>query len=133
MSIEDRLDRETAPGWKPEVGDQVIGTIVEISERPGTEYGPYQVITIEQADGTEVAVHAFHGVLKNELESKQPTEGDRIGIRYLGKKQGATREYENYRVVLERATPRATSTPVTVAAPSPAAAEDDAFFGEEPF
>lgn len=142
MSIEDRLDREPAVGWRPEPGDQVVGTIVEISEAPGTDWGPYPVITIDKADGTgEVAVHAFHSVLKNEIESKQPTEGDTIGIRYLGKQQGAKQSYEGYRVVLERVTPRAAGTPaapapVPAAASAPASApapSNASWADEEPF
>lgn len=103
MSIQDRLNQEPAPGWRPEVGDQIIGTILEISEAPGTEYGPYPLLTIAQDDGTEVAVHAFHTVLKKELAAKRPVEGDRIGIKYLGIPSG--KRYESYRVVLERRTP----------------------------
>lgn len=121
-SLNDRLDREPAPGWRPEPGDKVIGTIVEISEAPGTDFGAYPLITIEQDDGTEIAVHAFHSVLRNELESKQPSEGDRIGIRYAGKVAGKSggRDYESYRVVLERVTPRATDTPAPAAStPAP--------------
>lgn len=139
MSIEDRLDREPAPGWRPNPGDQVVGKIVEISEAPGTDFGPYPLITIEQADGTEVAVHAFHSVLKNEIDSKRPTEGDRIGIRYLGKKTGTNggREYEAYRVVIERATPAQHAGPTTTAStPSAAPAGSgsaSSWDDEEPF
>jgi hypothetical protein len=134
MSIEDRLDREPAAGWRPEKGDQVVGTIVEIGEAPGTDWGPYPVLTIDKSDGTgEVAVHAFHSVLKREIEAKQPTEGDKIGIRYLGKAQGAKQEYESYRVVLERVTPRSTGTPAAAPAAASSTPADDAFFGEEPF
>jgi len=126
MSIADRLDREHAPGWKPEVGEQVIGTIVEIGEAPGTNWGPYPVLTIEREDGTgEVAVHAFHSVLRREIETRQPTEGDKIGIRYLGKKAGVTQEYDSYRVVIERATPRAAGTAASAAAGG--FGEDDGF------
>lgn len=142
MSIQDRLDREPAPGWKPNPGDQIVGTIVEISEAPGTNWGPYPLLVIEQADGTEVSVHAFHTVLKKEIAAKRPTEGDEIGIRYLGKPSG--KDYEAYRVVLDRKTPArgtdwgaverqadaelgTTAQPVTV----PSAANDWA--GEEPF
>lgn len=134
-SLEDRLDAEPAAGWKPEPGASVIGEIVSISTAPGTDWGPYPLIEIEKDDGTAVAVHAFHGVLKGELERLAPNEGDRIGIKYLGKKQGAKQTYEVYNVVLERATPRAAATAaglVTQAptsAPTPTTADDD----EEPF
>lgn len=136
-SLEDRINAEPAAGWKPEKGDSVIGEIVSISEAPGTNWGPYPLIEIEKDDGTAVAVHAFHGVLKGELERLAPNEGDRIGIKYLGKKQGTNQEYEAYNVALERATPKAvTSTPAngstsapTSTTPTASPVDDD----EEPF
>ncbi len=112
-SLEDRLNDEPAPGWRPEKGEQIIGTIVEIGEAKG-DYAAYPLITIETATG-DIAVHAFHTVLRQELESKQPAEGDRIGIRYLGVPDD--KDYESYRVVIERATPRATA-PAPVAPPA---------------
>lgn len=102
-SIEDRLEQGFAPGWRPEAGDQIVGTIVDISEGEG-DYGPYPIVTIETADG-DLAVHAFHTVLRKELAAKRPVEGDRVGIKYLGIPAG--KKYEAYRVALERATPRA--------------------------
>lgn len=145
-SLEDRLNQEFAPGWRPDAGEQLVGTIVEISSGRG-DYGEYPLLVVEKADGTgDVAVHAFHTVLKSELAAKRPSEGDRIGIKYLGIPAG--KKYESYRVVLERKTP-ATGTDWNqvgqqasdemhaadrpAPASTPAAAADDAFFGEEPF
>lgn len=119
-SLEDRLNAEPAKGWKPEAGDRVIGEIVSISQAPGTDWGPYPLIEVETDDGEAVAVHAFHTVLRTEIERLAPSEGDRIGIKFLGKKQGSKQEYEGYTVVLERKTPRTADTPVMSAAPAAA-------------
>lgn len=100
-SIEDRLNSESAPGWRPEPGEQLVGTIVEIGTAHG-DYGEYPLLVVERTDGTDVSVHAFHTVLKSELASKRPTEGDVIGIKYLGIPAG--KKYESYKVVLERNT-----------------------------
>lgn len=148
-SITDRLNDEQAPGWRPDPGEQLVGTIVEISSAHG-DYGEYPLIVVEKADGTgDVAVHAFHTVLKSELAAKRPNEGDVIGIKYLGKVPGKSgNTYDSYRVILERKTP-VTSTDWNQvgadaalemdaadrpAAPTAGAAStEDAFFGEEPF
>lgn len=97
-TISDRLDH-CAEGWRPEVGDKVIGTIVELDETDGG-FGTYPVVTILTDEGDEVAVHGFHTVLKNELAKKRPKVGDRIGISYGGKAKG--KSYERYRVILEQ-------------------------------
>ena len=38
-SLDDRLDAEFAPAWRPEPGEKLIGEVVALSERTG-EYGP---------------------------------------------------------------------------------------------
>ena len=48
-------------------------------------------------------MHAFHSVAANELAKARPAIGERIGIKYLGQRdgQGGTR-YHAYRVKVER-------------------------------
>lgn len=99
MGTADRLALPDAEAWRPEVGDQVIGKVVDIGEREG-DWGPYPVFVLASTDGELVAVHAFHGVLKNELGTVQV--GDEVGIAYKGMKAGAKQSYENYKVVIER-------------------------------
>jgi hypothetical protein len=101
-SLAERLD-STAEGWKPSPGDKLIGTVVEVDERT-SHYGAYPLVVVETDDGDEVAVHGFHTVLKNELARKRPAPGDLLGIVYQGR--DTERNYEKYRVVLERATPQ---------------------------
>jgi hypothetical protein len=86
------------------VGDKVIGVVVDIDERLSDfNEGPYPLVTINRDDdNTEVAVHCFHTVLKQEIAKKRPQVGDHIGIKYLGIPDG--RKYELYKVVLERPT-----------------------------
>lgn len=115
MNLEDRLNAPPTKGWKPQPGDMLIGTILEIGTATST-YGEYPLIVVD-ADGGPVAVHAFHSVLRNELKRLSPSEGDRLGIKYLGRVQGNDQTYESYTVAVERATPVAhdwgTSEPVT--------------------
>lgn len=141
-SMEDRLNAEPAPGWKPEKGDMVIGEIISISTAPGTNWGPYPLIEIETDDGTAIAIHAFHTVIRTEIQRLQPAEGDRIGVKFLGtQKTKDGTEYEGYNVVLERRTPLAAPTPGASPTPAPAAASPvpastpatPDWAGEEPF
>jgi hypothetical protein len=93
-SITDRLDAEHAPGWRPAAGEKVVGTVVALDEREGA-YGSYPIVTLNTAEG-EVALHAFHEVLANELARVSPKLGDEIGVKYLG--QHAEKGYHQYRV-----------------------------------
>lgn len=101
MSMSDRLDQEVT-AWRPEPGDKIYGKVVDISQNQG-DYEPYPLLEIETPDGAMVAIHAFHTVLKSELAKKHPVAGDSIGIKYLGKTAG--KDYEGYRVIIDRATP----------------------------
>jgi len=93
-----RFDRNQE-SWKPEVGDIVEGSIVEMSTRE-SEYGPYPLLVILTTQDTEVAVHGFHSVLKNVLAEQRPSVGDEIAIKYCGVPEG--KDYKLYKVALER-------------------------------
>jgi hypothetical protein len=100
-SLDDRL-ASFAEAWKPEPGDKLIGVVVDLDERDSA-YGdePYPIVTVETDDGSELALHAFHTVARNELAKQRPVVGDRIGIAYYGMKDG--KSYESYRVIVEKA------------------------------
>jgi hypothetical protein len=94
-TLHDALDASFAAAWRPEPGDKLVGTVIELDERDGA-YGPYPIITLRQEDGEEFAVHAFHGVLQSELARVAPKHGDQLGIKYEGKDQA--KGYHRYRV-----------------------------------
>jgi hypothetical protein len=97
QSIDERLE-STAEPWKPEFGDKIVGTVVDVDSRT-TEYGTYPIVVLETDAGDEIAVHGFHTVLKNEFAKRPPTLGERIGVKYLGK---SDKGYEAYRVVFAK-------------------------------
>lgn len=139
-TMEERLNAPDPEGWRPEAGDLLIGTVDEVSSREG-DFGPYPLIIVEKSDGSYVAVHAFHSVLRNEIESLQPSIGDEIGIKYEGVKEpkGGLKKgmsgYEMYRVKLERKSPAGStvpSPPRVQAVPEAERASAD-FLGDEPF
>lgn len=88
-----------AEGWRPNPGDEISGKVIDISVGQGS-YEPYPIVTLEDEGGTQMAVHAFHGVLQGELARRRPKIGDELKIRYLGKAEpkGNGNPYHNYRV-----------------------------------
>lgn len=105
-TLNDRLDREPIP-WKPEPGDRLVGEIIEMTERTSDFGVTYPWLTIE-ADGDEYSFHAFHTVASGEIRRLRPSVGDHIGIKYLGKPAG--KDYEGYRIVLDRASSEEVAT-----------------------
>jgi len=99
-TFETRLD-SFPTGWRPEIGDALVGTVTEISTRESEFGGDYPLVVVATEDGDEIAIHGFHAVLKNELARLRPREGDKLGIKYHGRdvKGG----YERYRVIIDRA------------------------------
>jgi hypothetical protein len=100
-TLADRLDSD-AEAWRPEPGDRVIGTVIDVDSRT-SEFGTYPIVVIETDDGNEISIHGFHTVLKNEFARRPPQPGERIGVKYLGK--NAKGGYEAYRVVFDKVTP----------------------------
>jgi hypothetical protein len=85
--------------WRPEPGDTVHGFVVKVAAADG-DYGPYPVVTIRTTQlpqgEVDVAVHAFHDMLRSELADRQVQAGDQLTITYLGKHP--EKGYYGYRV-----------------------------------
>jgi hypothetical protein len=86
--------------WRPNPGDTITGYVVKVAAADG-DYGPYPVVTVRTTQlpqgEVDVAVHAFHDMLRSELADRQVQEGDQITITYLGKHP--EKDYYGYRVV----------------------------------
>lgn len=96
---QNQYDYEYAPGWVPKKNEVLEGTIVSI-DTGNSAYGPYPIITVEQANGSKKALHAFHQAIRGQLAARRPKVGDPIGIKYLGKKKSANNfTYDVYRVM----------------------------------
>jgi hypothetical protein len=107
MSLKDRLDEETqtAEAWRPEPNEELIGIVRRYNMRKMDDGSEYPIVTIETPDGEKHAWHAFHKVGRDQLEEDKPRPGDEIGVRYLGKVDGETYSYHNYRVAVDHKTP----------------------------
>ena len=100
MSLLDQLNEagENAPGWRPEnPGDFVLGKLTDISQSTDFNGDPYRIYTIKQDNGERVAIHAFHGVLVQELQKYKLSLGSELGVKYMGKPEG--KRYHRYAVV----------------------------------
>lgn len=96
-SIEERLK---VRDWDPNPGDQLIGEIVELSERE-TKFGPYPLLVVRDDDATLHSVHCLRGGLLWPVVRERPSVGTRVGIRYDG--QTGSSNAHSYVVVFDKA------------------------------
>lgn len=90
---------EFPEAWRPQPGDTICGPIVKIATAHGWQDRPYPIITLRTATldrEQDIAVHAFHEVLRNELAARSPQVGDVLTITFLGKHPNG---YHGYRVI----------------------------------
>src|SRR6266487_2231880 len=80
----DGMNLDTAEGWRPEVGDVIIGVVTDIA-RGFSDYREsyYPIVTIQPDEGSPVAVHCFHTVLLNRMVELKPKIGETIGIKFV--------------------------------------------------
>lgn len=79
-------------GWRPEPGDRLRGTVVDITTGgEGSEYGRYPIVVLSTKDG-DVAVHAFHFTLKNRLREMRPKIGHTLDIVFHGSEEQTDRD-----------------------------------------
>lgn len=106
-----RFDAETltkiksALAWRPTDGQTTSGKIVTVVKRTG-EFGPYPCVILDNGGEKFLAIHAFHGVLQNELKDMKAKPGDDITVLYTGKRtanrlnaDGSEKNYHGYSVV----------------------------------
>ena len=65
--------------WRPDPGDVLVGTVIELGERPSKYGGSYPTVSVATESGEVVVVHAQRQVLREELEAAAPVPGERIG------------------------------------------------------
>lgn len=104
-----QYDYDFAPAWGgkngPKEGDVLEGKIDSI-DTGNSAWGPYPIVTVEQADGNKLAFHAFHQAARSTLARHKPAVGDSIGIKFMGEKkstQNPTHSYKVYRIKLDTA------------------------------
>lgn len=106
----EQLDKEPERGneWKPtEEGETVCGTVTAF-EHPKTKDGRFLPIVVLDTEEGSTRVAVLHAVLRNELTEREVQVGDRIAIRFVGKRtaEKSGREYVAYRVAVAEEEPR---------------------------
>jgi hypothetical protein len=117
-SLSERLD-SFPEAWRPKnVGEKLIGELIDVDLRE-SDYGePYAVLTVLAEEGStqdgemiapgiELTWHAFHAMARNAVRKKQPQVGERVGIVYAGTgaAQPGRKPPERWRLVVERPQP----------------------------
>lgn len=104
LSLEDALDLDFA-GWNPNAGDKISGTVLFVTTSTEGEFGSYPILTVATDDGEGRSLHCFHTVLRNAVEGYRVSPGDRIGVKYNGKKKSkqTDMEYDSYNVLVQKA------------------------------
>ena len=105
LTLEDALDLDIA-GWNPDEGAKLVGTVLYVVESVDSEYGEYPMVGVASTDGEIVNVHCFHTVLRNALNRWKVVPGDRIAIKYKGRKESQVQgrsPYGDYNVIVQKA------------------------------
>jgi len=108
FSLEDLMGRDVKP-WMPHKDAEhpkgIAGVVIKVTTVP-SDYNetlvPVLEVVPDDIAGTIWRVTAYHNVLAREIAEQRPQQGDKIGIRYQGQKEGSRGPYESYRVVTER-------------------------------
>lgn len=83
-----------AEGWRPEPGDLLVGTVVDLDIGWSDFRGEYPILTIapdksqskgKAADLDAVKIHCFHDVLFSRVLTLRPAPGETVGIQFHGK------------------------------------------------
>jgi hypothetical protein len=89
LELEAEIGKKIADAteWKPEAGDMLVGTFVQLSSVI-TKYGTAFKLWIRDGKDEMFQVFASGAMLKEELLAAAPSVGMGIGIRYDGKAEG---------------------------------------------
>jgi hypothetical protein len=118
MTLAQRIAINSAPAWRPNKGDILIGRLLGVrvgGQAPPLGYGKYPVLVVDvldasgEATGEYKAIHAFHTLAVTPiiamLKDKTLIRGGDVTISYLGKRdknkpneKGEVEEYHDYYV-----------------------------------
>lgn len=103
-----KLDEGYPESWVAEKpGDQITGYVVRV-ERGHTTYGIKPILILRTDDGELRSVWVLNDVLANALRRLRPVPGERVAIRFDGKRTaknprpGTSGEYNDFKVAVDR-------------------------------
>lgn len=125
-----KLDAGFPPAWIPTTkGDTIVGAFLRL-ETGMTPNGPAPVAVIGTAEG-ERSVFLFYEALKSGFRRSQPEPGEKIAVRYEGKKeaktptQGRNAEYHDFSVSVDRGAEKAVDWNAALGGESPRAGSSE--------
>lgn len=80
---------DTAPAWRPEPGDHMIGTVIGFRIGTTSDYDDYPIVIYKTDEGATISVHAFHTLLRERLQELGTKKGVRQILHYGGKQKKA--------------------------------------------
>jgi len=105
---QERREKEWAETWEPGgPGDMLIGTL-EAYDEATTDYGEYTVAHIRDEEGVLRGLWLMHSVLQDEWKEAAPEVGERVGVQYLGQRDGEQFSYHMWTVKVDRSDATAT-------------------------
>lgn len=102
----DGLTEDNAVAWKPadddfDGPDAIQGKVTEryeVENDYGDDMIPVIVVDTGETDSegkpVEWSVRGYHSILKGEIEKKNPQPGDRVGIKYFGKRESKVKGHK---------------------------------------
>lgn len=87
-----------------EPGSSLVGEVVGFSEGPSKfRPEPIVIVNLRREDGVVLALWLNSTVLQSKVARLRPKIGERLEVKYLGPRQGATATYKDFRVeILDR-------------------------------
>jgi hypothetical protein len=90
-----------APVIFDEPGSTILGEVVGFSEGPSKfKPEPIVIVNLRRADGVVLALWLNSTVLQSKVARLRPKLGEQLEVEYLGKRQGASAEYRDFRVTV---------------------------------
>jgi len=100
----EHFDGTYPEAWQPDPGEILVGEILRVEKAPSRfGHGQVWVAVIEREEGLGVvSVWLTSAVLLREFRKHRPQVGERIGIKYLGMREGKENSYKAFAVRLDR-------------------------------
>ncbi|MCH7869814.1 MAG: hypothetical protein IH881_19130 [Myxococcales bacterium] len=94
--------KDTSTSWRPNPGQELLGTFIEWSSGKTSRDETYQIAVIETEDGQRLAVWLFYAVLRDEFDKADPQPGELLLIQRSEDRTGANGSYRMYSVTVDR-------------------------------
>lgn len=105
MYVDIRAAIEQATGdnviWQPEPGEYLVGRVISV-RTVDTSVGESIVAEVEDEDTDQVVAIFLSAMLRQRFEEYNVQPGDRIAIKYHGKRLGRRGEYKHFTVFVDR-------------------------------